>query len=339
MTPIRGIDGLRGFAILFAMAVHVRHLTEDAPLAHRFASLGGTAVYLFFSVSGWLLFHTWHHRSEKRPFSAREFFVRRAVRILPLWWILVSFVWWWKDLNPLVAISQYSFLFGFVSFDSRWLPIPIAWSLFAEEILYLFFPLFFLRIRSLRAAMIAWISATVLGVAFVMGGRQLGWPEANHYLFRSPIFAAQFFFLGVLLWRWQQERPIKFSHWVLDGVALVSFVGLWWDRNLLIVPHIASIFLCALSHESWIGRALQASWIQSFGRYCYAIYLFHFLVAEGLAIWPGPLHGTTGFLLHWALVAGLSWLIAHTTHRFLENPLRRWVDGIYSNRNPAPSAS
>ncbi|NUM88102.1 MAG: acyltransferase [Bdellovibrionales bacterium] len=345
-----GIDGIRGFAILFTMSVHVRNLTEgSAPgWVQGFAAMGGTAVYLFFAVSGYLLFHTSAARERHRPFSPREFLIRRAIRILPLWWILVSIVWWWKGLELPVAISQYFFWFGFMLYDSRWFPIPISWSLFAEEVLYLFFPIFFLGIRTLRSSLVAWAISTALGIGFVVAGRALGWPEENYYLFRSPIYVAQFFFLGVALWHGLGHgtgheqvladpgdtpmlRSIRASGLHLDMLALLFFAGLWVDRNIFLVPHIVTVFLCAHTHASRVGRVLHCAWIRSFGRSCYSIYLFHFLVVDLLArIQPWPaVGGTALFAIHYLTVATASWLVGFVGHRLVESPMQKWANGLF----------
>src|SRR5262245_39798020 len=95
------VDGLRGIAILLVIGFHLWNLLPglsgdrstgslDVHLAHLFRS-GWIGVDLFFVISGFLLTgHLYDARGSSTYF--RAFYVRRALRILPLYYAFLFFL-------------------------------------------------------------------------------------------------------------------------------------------------------------------------------------------------------------------------------------------------------
>src|ERR1700710_648212 len=92
------VEGLRAVAALLVVLVHV------AFVAGLTSSPGGTGAYtaraevgvgVFFVISGFLLYRPWvlaHRDGAAGPPLAR-FLVRRALRILPLYWVALAVTW------------------------------------------------------------------------------------------------------------------------------------------------------------------------------------------------------------------------------------------------------
>src|SRR5262245_27435776 len=80
------VDGLRGVAILAVLLHHFWPDGVSSELTQRFINAGWAGVDLFFVVSGFLitgnLFDT-----RGRPGYYRSFYVRRALRIFPLYYL------------------------------------------------------------------------------------------------------------------------------------------------------------------------------------------------------------------------------------------------------------
>src|SRR5689334_10520761 len=79
-----GLDGLRFFASLFVLLFHVRSLSDVTfgPF-DRFIMGGDTGVWMFFALSGYLLY---------KPFltkqvDLREYALKRAARIVPGYYV------------------------------------------------------------------------------------------------------------------------------------------------------------------------------------------------------------------------------------------------------------
>jgi len=93
-NTIAVLDGIRAFAILFVISFHIDWTNKNYtriwdwhknPLASSVAIAGGTGVTLFFVLSGFLLFLPYAKAllfAARRPLS-RSFYVRRALRIMP----------------------------------------------------------------------------------------------------------------------------------------------------------------------------------------------------------------------------------------------------------------
>lgn len=89
------IDGLRGIVVLMVVAVHTglnvgmfNNGTIHPYLADLIGS-GALGVQLFFMVSVFTLFSSSFHRFKVDRFPEISFYIRRAFRILPFWWLMV----------------------------------------------------------------------------------------------------------------------------------------------------------------------------------------------------------------------------------------------------------
>ena len=141
-----GLDLLRALAELWVMLFHsfvVGGLGEDWAWLSRYGWMG---VDLFFVLSGFLIgSQVLRPLARGEPLSFRDFYLRRAFRILPAFWVVlalyVAFPWlreapgmepWWKFATFFMNLSidyQHNAAFSH------------AWSLCVEEHFYLVFPL------------------------------------------------------------------------------------------------------------------------------------------------------------------------------------------------------
>src|SRR6516164_2732013 len=93
------LDSLRGIAILLVLFFHGFNLEGALTSLHGparyFAVLtfgGWTGVYLFFVLSGFLITGILLD-SKNRPDYYRRFYIRRALRILPAFYLLLLLLW------------------------------------------------------------------------------------------------------------------------------------------------------------------------------------------------------------------------------------------------------
>ena len=165
------LDGLRGIAILLVYVFHYGGgLTSSTPPVRLFGYLtqaGWVGVDLFFALSGYLITGLfWADRAS--PHCLRNFYARRALRILPLYFgalILAAVVAAavaelagapLRTLRPLLLYA--GFLQNVPPFVQTALhyppPLPLyhLWSLAVEEQFYLLWPLLLLACRSRRGA-------------------------------------------------------------------------------------------------------------------------------------------------------------------------------------------
>lgn len=141
---ISGINGLRAIA---AIAVLLSHATGNWGIFE----LGWIGVDLFFVISGFLITKILiENRSAHNYFSA--FYARRALRILPIYFIvvlpLVVFHLFWNQVPFFVPLSYLLYLQNSFALDYGWLQgLAHTWTLAIEEQFYLFFPLLLFIIK------------------------------------------------------------------------------------------------------------------------------------------------------------------------------------------------
>jgi peptidoglycan/LPS O-acetylase OafA/YrhL len=229
-SRIDDIEILRGVAILFVLAEHVRHnlFTWTSPALERFSTYfgGWTGVDLFFAISGFVIARGLiprldEGREEGRFFDiALSFWVRRAWRLLPSAWLWLAVIL----VAALLFNSSGAFGLFHTNFqtavtallnlaDFRIAPLygkefPGAsfhyWSLSLEEQFYLLLPpVVFLAGRRLPLA----LAALVLAQFFL---DRVG-PMETLFNIRSDALA-----LGVLIALWARHP----SHRLFDPTAL-----------------------------------------------------------------------------------------------------------------------
>jgi peptidoglycan/LPS O-acetylase OafA/YrhL len=141
------LDGWRAFAIVAVIWQHTMARSFASPIAQE----GRHGVGLFFVISGFLIV-TLLLREKESPkgFSLSRFWVRRALRILPIYYgVLAVYIVlvWYMERSPAGA-EFFDNLPSFATFTTNWFADTsdrtiffFSWSLAAEEQFYLVWPL------------------------------------------------------------------------------------------------------------------------------------------------------------------------------------------------------
>jgi peptidoglycan/LPS O-acetylase OafA/YrhL len=96
---IPSLDGLRAISISL---VCIGHLTHAAPMPSFLAPYAFTGVQVFFVISGYLITTLLlAEHAQTSTINLREFYIRRAYRILPAAavFMLFAFVVYWHELR------------------------------------------------------------------------------------------------------------------------------------------------------------------------------------------------------------------------------------------------
>lgn len=308
------LDGLRGVAILLVLLTHGTVLAPSTRLEQAVLApmmLGWCGVDLFFVLSGFLITSILlHTRGGKEYF--RAFYARRALRILPLYYLLLVFV--------LVVLPRFAHLKAadFADASSHqwtyWLflsnfknalegdfghpMLAVTWSLAIEEQFYLLWPLVVLLAgpRGLR-----WLCPIVASGALVcrltLSTAVGADPVALYTLTPCRLDGLA---LGALVAALVYEgwRPDRFAKWFAPFAALAYLVVLaseiarpipepgraytysWFVCGpgfTLLSLAASGLLLLALSPAAAprLSHVLRADWLRSFGKYSYGIYLLH----------------------------------------------------------------
>jgi peptidoglycan/LPS O-acetylase OafA/YrhL len=283
------LQGLRGIAVLAVVVYHCHPRLEGTWIAY--ASLWGWAgVNLFFVLSGFLITSILLGAREK-PHYFRNFYGRRALRIWPVYVLLLALVYleapWFigpSVWDALRTAPWWAYIFFVQNLFHLAMPPAIGptWSLAIEEQYYfLWAPL----VRFLRRP---WMLCAVLGCALVgspmMRLTQWKWLTPTHTLIHldgiawGSLLALGLYTLplGRRVWLWMGLGGVVAGFWAaatvaggtafLDSALAVGFAG-------AVLAAIAST-----GARNPVNAALRRGPLAFYGRISYGLYMTHILV-------------------------------------------------------------
>lgn len=353
---IAELDGLRGIAILLVM-VHRFWPRSDSGLAADVAGAGWIGVDLFFVISGFLITGILLE-TRGRPDYFRNFYIRRILRIFPLYYLFVGTVLLVFSWNPAFregAGSPLWYLFylgnmpeGVLGNDVPYWLGPV-WSLAIEEQFYLTFPwlVALLDRRRLTIVLLSIMAITpvVRTVTMLIAPEQ----ERVQYLF--TLCRLDTIAIGCLLaivWRsidierhhaWLRKAGIV----VLASAAIIALLtGL--DRttgfgriagySVVALGCGAIVMLTMLAVGQRSSAPLRAAWLRYFGKLCFGLYLLHRpadTIVSALAGRAG-LDGAALWLIPLKVIAAVA--MATLSWRLLEQPILGLKSAFGGVRHP-----
>jgi peptidoglycan/LPS O-acetylase OafA/YrhL len=316
---IAGLDGLRGLSVLSVVLFHAQWFSQ-----------GWAGVDVFFGISG-LLITTILLESRRQTSSSRRYFVafyfRRALRILPLAWIIAIVV--------AAVTDEWHGVLWYAGFAVNWLPDPPAprelahyWTLAVEEQFYLVWPLvvYFSRRRTLAAVCLTIPIVDTFCRALLFYG---GWSFATaHFLGDATVTRADPIAIGCLigLMLITKRRIGTTKLWVIGGSAAFSLAAMTTVNELMhrltgpvyiLQPLLVAIIVgCSLqfileSEPMW----LSARWLVWTGKISFGIYLIHGALA------PWFVKNIPLIPLRAACLVAVSTGLAFITWHVIEQPL------------------
>jgi peptidoglycan/LPS O-acetylase OafA/YrhL len=300
----------------------------------EFASLG---VLIFFVLSGFLI--TGLLCAEERRFgtiSLRNFYLRRAFRILPAFVVFILVVMLLVHFQLVTDISRRAIIVALLfarNFFGSGPTLAHLWSLALEEQFYLVWPLCFRLIgrRSLLAPTLGVALAIVLyrGVAIYNAPYDYG---QGIFEFR-PDFRMDSILVGCAMALALDRRPGKagpfsaFAQWTTRPVWVVPALLYWtlyWNveaaRSVYLSVQTALV-CCLVFHviafpQSVAGALLRMRWICFMGLISYSLYLWqHPFIAVRYPSW--------GFIRDFPVCIFAAMAVATLSYFFVERPFLR----------------
>lgn len=290
------LDGMRALSIL---AVLWHHSGGPAPI--EILGRGQLGVHLFFAISGFLittlLVREWDRYG---CISIRDFFVRRSLRIFPLYYaVLAVYVLavlvMERDSQP--GQEFFSNLPYFLTYTSNWFVnyedgartiFYFSWSLATEEQFYIVFP-WLIALASRRATVIVLVSAFSL-VYLTQSNGVFGLVPSKSFLEKVLWNIAPCITLGALAAIALHTRKgfeaiasvlghrISFPI-VLSILAVVISIpkGQISQEYLVYLLLVTLVISAVLREDHVLAEVLRIRWIARIGMISYGMYLMHML--------------------------------------------------------------
>ena len=359
LKQVPELDGVRGLALALVLELHL-FASAFGPL-RRVAGAGWVGVDMFFVLSGFLITRILRN-SRESPAFFRNFYARRALRIWPLYYLIVAFAFFGTRLLPAglqvgTPLLPYYLTFtqnlvGSIGFGP-W-AVAVTWSLAIEEQFYLAFPICvrFLDRKRLLGVLLVLLLAMPLG-RFVALNRGVS-PNTVYMTtwFRLDTLAAgalAALFVESSL-RSRVERLCgPASAFALTAGAILCFTVFDGDIlileqsaiagfraaafsitfSLLAIGFAAFVVLAASDRALVLRHILRNRALRALGRISFGVYLIHGIAIVLSQHFVRAWLNSTGMpsKLVTACVAitalGSSLLLAAISWRFLEEPILR----------------
>jgi peptidoglycan/LPS O-acetylase OafA/YrhL len=294
MRRIPSLDGLRAISILLVVAGHWAELRYHSDIAGAFANLG---VRIFFVISGYLITTLLLHEEAKTlTIDLKEFYVRRAYRILPaaIAFMLPVFVIFWQPLRWYHMLAAALYVTNF-DFAHPWF-LGHLWSLSVEEQFYFLWPGVLRKWRRHRVAILLGVVAFAplyrIGCHFL----QLHGKADETFPAVADVLA-----IGCLLGIFARRLPPVRTTWALAMILPVVWVPVYVGILRFHLTPLLLFVLWPLMHLSIAGLLLhfvqQGYWILNvrpvvwLGKISYSLYLWQqlFVFGEHARPWYGML--------------------------------------------------
>lgn len=337
-----GLNGIRAIAALIVLVFHIDQYFEILGLprlGYHDTGMAQYGVVLFFVLSGYLI--TFLLLEEKKQFTAinyRSFYLRRILRIWPLYYIIIFCVAVLAAVYPQAyAGAHYAASFGFYSFflanvgyalGFGMLGMYQLWSVGVEEQFYFFWPFLINRSANIIRSLLVFI------VVFILVKLGVKWMHLDTlYNFLSITCFDVMAIGGVGAWMVRRQhvflatlrnRGIQAFAWLfllfsifVKPVHVFSFI----DAELHAVVYLLLIINVSSNTRQLIN--LEQPVLNFLGRISYGIYMYHMIVIALLSFLfdKSLLHhpaGIADYAIMYTLVISLTLLLAALSYYGIE---------------------
>ncbi len=347
------LDGLRFYAFLGVFICHT--LPFDGTFYRKFhlpmpwlwgavAKSGAAGVDLFFALSAFLITSILlREREETGGISLRRFYLRRILRIWPLYFMLIALGVVLAHTMAKQSLPWY-YVAGYLLFVGNWVhavfgrPESICsplWTVSIEEQFYLIWPLL-MKMLGRRGMIVAGVAtfllASVSRIGFMLAGSSGG------FIYYGSISRCDSLALGILLALFADRMPrltrgarvlllaTGLMGWVISSAWLNEQPGpvdlrMVLGRLIVSLAAGAILYACLHSHH----QLVRGGWVVRLGKISYGLYMLHL---TGILIMLSLFHPAWG----WQLLAskGLGFvmtaILALASYRWIESPFLRLKD-------------
>lgn len=319
------LDGIRGIAALMVLCEHVG----------IFPGIGRVGVYLFFTLSGFLLSipFIYQKHDENLILYLKTYTLRRVMRIVPMYYFLITLFYLFRG-KEYTALRHYLFLQGDIH----------LWTIPQEMLFYLLLPGIILACQFISRKNNMITAFLLLGIIFL--SNMFLTKEVfslfvynNNMRFLLGIFLSGVFFSYIYHWIIQTGWYIKFKEsnfpQLVSIVAIVTLVGVVIcamgkieamkpvDSNFELYGFFCAsiIFLALISDNTKTSTIFSILPFRAVGIVGFSFYLLHPFVLWSLQGFLDKLSGSQLNSLPMLFIAGtFSYILASFTYSLIERP-------------------
>lgn len=343
------LDGVRAIAALMIMFFHFCQNFENNNIVYlslkKFATFGQTGVSLFFVLSGFLITRILLS-AKTSPNYFRNFYVRRALRIFPLYYLflvinyfIIPFLYKMPVADFGLQIYYWIYLQDFaLTFNWRSIGPGHYWSLAVEEHFYMFWPLiiYFFNTRKIVMTVI-----TIIIVAFLV---RILLMKLDFGTFFFTLCRMDDLAIGALLAILEIKNMLtsKYSgrYGLLLVLAIVPTISLWLfysnsGNSILIFKFLLISFsyfsllgyILTITSKHILKKILQLSFFSFTGKISYGLYVYH-----PFCYWLFALYfKTNSILITFISCFVITYLLAAASYYFFEMKFLKFK--VYFNYN------
>ena len=349
MKRYPGLDLLRAIAILWVLLFHGMTEGLGSPFP-TIGKLGWMGVDLFFVLSGYLIGSQLlkEYAAGQTP-AIRSFYLRRAFRILPTYWLVMAFYYFVPTFREAQCLQP---SWQFLTFTENFLidyqhnrAFSHAWSLCVEEHFYLFFPLLvWVLMRRPSWKSTAAVCATIFAAGIILRGyvwqqyvgipnhRQNAYVELIYYptIMRldgllAGVVLASIRWLRPVLWQKAMDNPYRLLAMGIGGTAAAIWVAK--ERTdfcasvfgfPMLAVSLALIVAACVSTKCFLGK-VRIPGAELIATVTFSLYLSHKMTWHIIrSYWPEFVKA--GGFHAFCVYAGAAFLVGTALYFLIERP-------------------
>jgi peptidoglycan/LPS O-acetylase OafA/YrhL len=349
-SRLRGLDLLRAVAILLVLTSHYMGFVSHAPTFGVVGKVGWAGVDLFFVLSGYLIGNQLLAPAARgEPLSLKAFFVRRLLRTLPNYYVVL--VVYWLFPGPPLGGSGMAEPWRFLTFTQNFglaygQTFTHSWSLCIEEQFYVLLPLVVLALARFGFPVrLAW-GLLAGGIVAGMATRAAAYALHGHDAFSAEVYYSSFcradeLLPGVAIALLRNFHPHAFARLLRHAnalcaagltasVGILTCIHLDWPTTLVTSTFGFSLLAigfglltCAALSPACILNRIDIPGASQLALWSYAVYLVHKPVFMALRPHLERLHVDAGAPVTVVAVMGAGIAGGWLLYRCVETPFMR----------------